>query len=173
MVCSGYAAAVKHPRPSHPSGSDEIISDYAMHGRAIYPHSCFKGVFPTDLSLNRFFPWCSFYKGSQGAFLMKEELTSGAHGIEGRYPFLDPDVVQEFLWLLPALKNSEYKRPIADFLRAHRFPNAWETKLGFKARDNLDAPVPAEVLSDPMLNHIRAGNPSSVNENDRRDSAWA
>ena len=50
---------------------------------------------------------------------------SGAHGIEGRYPFLDPKVVQEFLWLKPELKNAEYKKPVADFLRAHRVPTAW------------------------------------------------
>ena len=30
---------------------------------------------------------------------MKEELVAGVHGIEGRYPFLDPKVVQEYLWL--------------------------------------------------------------------------
>ena len=95
------------------SGSDEIISDYARDGRKIYPHSCFRGRWPADLA--PIFPWCSFYGGSQRAFLMKEELVSGAHGIEGRYPFLDPKVVQEFLWLKPELKNAEYKKPVADF----------------------------------------------------------
>ena len=150
------------------SGSDEIISDYAMNGRAIYPHSCFRGIFPVDLSRDSFFPWCSFYHGSQRAFLMKEELTSGAHGIEGRYPFLDPDVVQEFLWLSPRLKNSEYKRPVADFLRAHQFPNAWKVKLGFKARENLDSSVPAEVLTDPMLDHLAPGQPISRPTHARR-----
>eukprot|EP00966_Prymnesium_polylepis_P002949 67332-Prymnesium_polylepis.1 len=128
-----------------------------MDGKAIYPHSCFRGVFPQNLSENGFFPWCSFYKGSQRAFLMKEELTSGTHGIEGRYPFLDPDVVQEFLWLSAEVKNSEYKRPVADFLRAGAFPNAWNAKHGFKARENLGVAVPTEVLSDPLLEHIDEG----------------
>ena len=32
---------------------------------------------------------------------MKEEMVAGAYGIETRYPFLDRDVVQEFLWLKP------------------------------------------------------------------------
>ena len=54
------------------SGSDEIISDYARDGRRIYPHSCFGGRWPADLA--PIFPWCSFYGGSQRAFLMKEEL---------------------------------------------------------------------------------------------------
>ena len=64
-------------------------------------------------------------------YLMKEELVAGAHGFEGRYPFLDPKVVQEYLWLTSELKNSEYKRPVADFLRMHHFPNAWKRKIGF------------------------------------------
>eukprot|EP00966_Prymnesium_polylepis_P156149 3607659-Prymnesium_polylepis.2 len=61
-----------------------------MDGVKLFPHSCFAGVFPANLS--DIFPWCSFYKGSQRAYLMKEELTAGAHGVEGRYPFLDPKV---------------------------------------------------------------------------------
>ena len=39
---------------------------------------------------------------------MKDEIISGMYGIEGRYPFLDFQVVQEFLWLTPDVKNSEY-----------------------------------------------------------------
>jgi len=76
------------------AGADEIISDYSRNGVPIYDaqHSGFNGVFPANLST--IFPWGNFYFGSQRAFLMKEELTSGAHGVEGRYPFLDPHVVQ-------------------------------------------------------------------------------
>lgn len=32
-------------------------------------------------------------------YLAKEESTAGAHGVETRYPFLDRNLVQEFLWL--------------------------------------------------------------------------
>ena len=119
------------------SGADETISDYAMNGVRLFPHSCFAGVFPANLSTAGFFPWCSFYKGTQRAYLMKEELVAGAHGVEGRYPFLDPAVVQEFLWLSADVKNSEYKRPVADFLRAHSFANTWNQKVGFTASRNL------------------------------------
>ena len=132
------------------SGSDEIISDYARDGRKIYPHSCFGGRWPADLA--PIFPWCSFYGGSQRAFLMKEELVSGAHGIEGRYPFLDPKVVQEFLWLAPELKNAEYKKPVADFLRAHRVPTAWGRKIGFTAGRDTDATaLAAGAAREPLL----------------------
>mmetsp|Transcript_6812 Transcript_6812/g.19044 ORF Transcript_6812/g.19044 Transcript_6812/m.19044 type:complete len:579 (+) Transcript_6812:61-1797(+) len=111
------------------SGADETISDYAINGRRVFQHSCFGGRFPANLS--DIFPWCSFYKGTQRAYLMKEELTGGAHGIESRYPFLDPLVVQEYLWLAPGVKNSEYKRPIADFFRRFKFPNQFGEKAGF------------------------------------------
>ena len=35
----------------------------------------------------------------QSSYLAKEESITGGFGIEGRYPFLDKAVVQEFLWL--------------------------------------------------------------------------
>ena len=111
------------------SGADETISDYAIDGQAIFSHSSFNGVFPQNLST--LFPWHGFYYGTQRNYLMKEELVAGSHGVEGRYPFLDPKVVQEYLWLTPELKNSEYKRPVADYLRSHAFPNAWKRKIGF------------------------------------------
>jgi hypothetical protein len=83
---------------------------------------------------------------------MKEELVSGAHGIEGRYPFLDPKVVQEFLWLKPELKNAEYKKPVADFLRAHRVPTAWGRKIGFTAGRDTDATaLAAGAAREPLL----------------------
>lgn len=116
------------------SGADEIISDYSRNGTKLYCHSCFNGRFPANLSA--LWPqWtsrkCAFYYGTQRMYLMKEELTGGAHGIEARYPFLDPEVVQEYLWLTHDVKNSEYKRPVADFLRRHDFPNFWGKKVGF------------------------------------------
>mmetsp|Transcript_24970 Transcript_24970/g.39209 ORF Transcript_24970/g.39209 Transcript_24970/m.39209 type:complete len:948 (-) Transcript_24970:402-3245(-) len=111
------------------SGADETISDYAINGKKIFSHSCFSGIFPRDLK--KIFPWRSFYLGTQRSYLMKEELTGGAHGIESRYPFLDPHVVQEYLWLSADIKNSEYKRPVADYLRKYSFPNLYGAKAGF------------------------------------------
>jgi asparagine synthetase B (glutamine-hydrolysing) len=125
------------------NGADEIISDYAKKGRKVFHHSCFKGIFPSNLSITGFFPssaadkkarYCAFYGSANKAYLMMVEMTGGAHGVEARYPFLDPKVVQEFLWLTAEVKNSEYKRPIADFLRSGNFPNAWGIKRGFTAR---------------------------------------
>ncbi|CAE8601256.1 unnamed protein product, partial [Polarella glacialis] len=74
------------------TGADEVISDYGHGGRKFFPHSSFGGLFPEELS--EVFPWPSFFLGTQRDYLMKEELVAGAHGIEGRYPFLDRAVVQ-------------------------------------------------------------------------------
>ena len=51
--------------------------------------------------LSSFFPWRSAFLGTQRDYLMKEEVVAGSHGLEARYPFLDRQVVQEFLWLDP------------------------------------------------------------------------
>jgi asparagine synthetase B (glutamine-hydrolysing) len=123
-------------------GADEIVSDYGDLGRKLYPHSEFGGLFPADLS-HGFFPWKKFYGDTQRSYLFKDEIIFGHHGIEGRYPFLDRDVVQAFLDLDPELKNLEYKAPIANFLREHDYPFEPEKKRGFSPR------------ADPLLRRIR------------------
>ena len=89
------------------SGADEIISDYGFSKIKHYGHSTIGGYFPNDLS--KVFPWKNFFGNTQRAYLMKEETVTGTWGIEGRYPYLDKYVVQEFLWLSNELKNSNYK----------------------------------------------------------------
>eukprot|EP00966_Prymnesium_polylepis_P124501 2879560-Prymnesium_polylepis.1 len=112
------------------NGADEIISNYANCGKPLshsghHPCGCFLGRFPQNLSQDNFFPWCSFYTGCQRHALMLMETVGGAHGLEVRYPFLDTKVVQEYLWLDSSVKNSRYKRPLADYLEAHNYPNKW------------------------------------------------
>ena len=66
---------------------------------------------------------------------MKEESISGGFGIEGRYPYLDKTVVQEYLNLLPELKNRHFKAPIYNFLVENNYPvvrkNSVKDKKGF------------------------------------------
>lgn len=102
-------------------GADEIISDYAP-----YPYqSTFKGNFPEKLNL-----WENFYDGAQYSYLGKEEYVAGSHAVESRYPYLDKDVVQEFLWLTPELKNRNYKAPIYEYLKRNNFPFSEGKKIG-------------------------------------------
>lgn len=110
-------------------GADEIFSDYGFAGNKIYPHSNFGGKFPEDLTT--IFPWNSFFGSSMESYLAKEEYVSGAYGIEGRYPFLDKHVVQEFLWLTADLKNSEYKSVLDHYLTKNSYPYLKNRKIGF------------------------------------------
>jgi len=110
-------------------GADEIISDYGFGGKKIYKHSSFGGLFPQDL--NGFFPWHSFWDGTQIQYLNKEEYVAGHFGIETRYPFLDKDLVQEFLWLSADLKNSKYKSCLDEYLKINDFPYQPSEKRGF------------------------------------------
>lgn len=106
-------------------GADEIIGDYALK-----PHqSAFKGKFPDKLTL-----WENFYEGYQYSYLGKEEYVAGSHSIETRYPFLDKDVVQEFLWLTPELKNKNYKAPIYEYLKQTNFPTSFNKKIGLSIK---------------------------------------
>jgi asparagine synthetase B (glutamine-hydrolysing) len=116
-------------------GGDEIYSDYGYNGKKFYKHSQFGGKFPKDLA--QIFPWRSFYGGTQLSYLSKEENVSGLHGIEGRYPLLDKYVVQEFLWLVPDLKNKYYKGPIHAYMEQNHYPFDENVKIGFEADVNL------------------------------------
>ncbi len=110
-------------------GADEIFSDYGYAGRKIYNHSTFGGKYPNDL--REVFPWNSFYQSTQLSYLAKEENISGCYGIEGRYPFLDFDLVQEFLWLSPELKNKNYKSVLYEYMKTNCFPFEENKKIGF------------------------------------------
>jgi asparagine synthetase B (glutamine-hydrolysing) len=111
------------------SGSDEIISDYGFNKVKHYGHSTIGGYFPKDLST--VFPWKNFFGNTQRAYLMKEETVTGTWGVEGRYPFLDKHVVQEFLWLSNDLKNNNYKSVIYNYLKLNNYPFEENQKIGF------------------------------------------
>jgi asparagine synthase (glutamine-hydrolysing) len=108
-------------------GADELLSDYSP-----WPEqSELKGRFPPRLR-----QWRNFNYGCQESYLMKEEYAAGAFGIENRYPFLDVDVVQEFLWLSCDAKNRFYKAPLRAYLLENQFPFEEDVKRGFRV--NLD-----------------------------------
>ena len=111
------------------SGADEILSDYGFGGRKIYYHSEFGGLWPEKLE--GWFPWRKFYGDTQRSYLFKDEFVAGGWGIEGRYPFLDKKVVQEWLWLRSDVKNSEYKAVLASYMRKHGYPMETGRKIGF------------------------------------------
>ena len=99
-------------------------SDYNEYDRRLIG-----GLFPDDLST--IFPWGSFYYSTMESYLAKEEYVAGLHGLEARYPFLDKDLVQEFLWLTPELKNSQYKSVLDNYFVENSFPFSRGEKKGF------------------------------------------
>lgn len=83
-------------------------------------------------NLEDLFPWQNFYYGSQISYLGKEESIGGSFGLETRYPFLDKNLVQEYLNFKPELKNKYYKAPITNFLMQHNYPFRKDnSKTGF------------------------------------------
>ena len=94
-------------------------------------HSCFGGKYPNDLT--KIFPWESFFSGLGQCLLMKEEIIGGSYGIEQRYPFLDKDLVQEFLWLTADLKNKFYKAPLHNYMKTNDYPFKEKEKIGFNS----------------------------------------
>jgi asparagine synthetase B (glutamine-hydrolysing) len=127
------------------SGCDEIMSDYSILGKSVSKTSYFNGVFPENLedifpkySFDTDAKWKSFYRETQEVYLMKEEMVAGANGIEGRYPFLDRECVQEFLYLKSELKNKFYKSAVHYYMTKYNFPFDLNLKLGFNARKNIE-----------------------------------
>lgn len=122
------------------TGADEIFSDYGHNGKKIFSHSGFGGLFPENLktifpknSDDKYCVWKHFYYNCQESYLWKDEVISGLFGIEGRYPFLDKKVVQEFLWLKPEIKNNEYKIILKNYLQKNNYPYM-EKKIGFNIK---------------------------------------
>lgn len=110
------------------AGADEL-HDYGWNGVSKYQHSNFGGLFPKDLK--EVFPWPSFFSSSMESYLMKDEVVGGSYGMEVRYPFLDTQLVQEYLWLSHDLKNKSYKYEIGEYLSLNKFPYSPNEKIGF------------------------------------------
>jgi asparagine synthetase B (glutamine-hydrolysing) len=116
-------------------GPDEIMGDYGFNKKPFKHFSEINGYFPSDLS--KIFPWNNFFNGTMRAFIDKEEATSSLHGIEGRYPYLDKEVVQEYLWLSNDLKNKNYKAPLYYLMKKYKYSFDKNVKIGFKCKRNL------------------------------------
>ena len=125
----GYSVALSG------QGADEIISNYGFRGIRRYSISQIGGLFPENLA--SIFPYGNFFNGTQDCYLTLAAYIGRLCGIETRYPFLDTDLVQEFLWLKPELKNANYKAPIFEYLQRNGYPLEEGIKRGFRANCNL------------------------------------
>lgn len=109
-------------------GADELMARNQYYSRG-YGNVDF---FSEDLQ--PIFPWPNLFEGSMENYLKGDEYVGGCYGYETRYPFCDKELVQEFLWLTPELKNcyngSIYKPPLLHYLITNNFPY-YNKKLGF------------------------------------------
>ena len=71
------------------------------------------------------------YVSQSRSYSAKEEYVAGSYGIESRYPFLDKEVIQEFLWLKNDIKNLHYKSVLYYYLKKHNYPFTENEKVGF------------------------------------------
>jgi len=104
-------------------GGDELYSDYALFPK----QSTFNGKYPEEL-----YEWPNFREGMQREYLNELEEIAALYDVEVRYPMLDIDLVQEFLWLKPELKNRNYKAPIFEYLTKNNVPFNKGVKKGFR-----------------------------------------
>ena len=117
-------------------GADEIYFHNSMAKGKKYGCGLQPNKFPKNLET--IYPWYNLFKGTQRRFLNKTELVGGASGIECRYPFLDKNLFQEFLYLKPELKNKFYKGPIENYLKINNYPyNGSCMKLGMNPLRNI------------------------------------
>lgn len=96
-------------------GSDEIYSDY--YSPNTKSSSTLKGNYTNVRN-----KWPNFDMGYGRNILGMFERTAGACGVETRYPFLDRNAIQNFLWLSDELKNSNYKQCLHQLMSARSFP---------------------------------------------------
>lgn len=108
-------------------GADEIMSDYSK-----FPGQGKFQKFPKNLTY-----WDNFFGKCQESYIAKEEHIAGTFNIETRYPYLDKQVVQEFLWLNRDLKNRLYKAPLDFYMSKEGYPFDRDVKVGFRADKNL------------------------------------
>ena len=104
-------------------GSDEILSNYKSG--------------PFVKNLQKQFPWKNFYEGANRHFIDQLEYIGGCYGIETRYPYLDKNFVQEFLWLSKEKKNEKYKNVLSEYLNDL---SVSDIKYGFRI-NNINANV--------------------------------
>lgn len=96
-------------------GGDEIFSDYGNQ-----ENKSASTLFMDYTGVRS--KWPNFDSSYGRNIIQMFERVGGCFGIESRYPFLDKQVVQEFLWLSDELKNKEFKQCIAQYMRIHNFP---------------------------------------------------
>ena len=101
-------------------GADEVMAFNSFYSRG------YGNVDIFDHNLETIFPWKNFFNGSMENYLKGDEYVGGSFSFETRYPYCDKNLIQEFLWLSPELKNNfngiQYKPALTYYLQKEKFP---------------------------------------------------
>jgi len=108
-------------------GADEIYADYGRNGQRLRPHSKYGGVWHENLEL--LWPWHNSYSILYHLNSRIDQIL-GFNGKETRIPYLDQELVQQWINTTVKLKNSGYKHWIYEYLRNADYPHHNE-KIGF------------------------------------------
>jgi hypothetical protein len=99
------------------------------------------------------------------------EYVACSHGVEARYPLLDPAVVQEFLWLTPHQKAVHPRKPLYDYMMRRSYPIDFGEKKGFESlgltRDSSNrarvlGQLPQFVITSPRQGACTTGQTMDV-----------
>ena len=114
LICT-HAKKTGHDVCLSGHGADEIYSDYYS------PRT--KGVSVVNGNYTGWRKkWPNFDMGYGRNILGMFDRTAGSVGIETRYPYLDKEAVQNFLWLTDDLKNKRYKQCQHQNMKMRKFP---------------------------------------------------
>jgi len=83
------------------NGGDEIVESYMSKNKSDF------FIWPEDLST--IFPWKHFYGGQTRRLLDLHETLSLGYGLELRNIFYDKNLAQEWLHVVPEIKNQTHK----------------------------------------------------------------
>lgn len=108
-------------------GGDEIYSDYGYDGKQGYLWSFFGGSFPQHLEL----VWPPPSNHLILDYTHRLDTVTGYYGVESRNPFLDIDVVQNWLNTSVKLKNYGYKQWMNEIMASVNYPFAPNEKIAF------------------------------------------
>jgi asparagine synthetase B (glutamine-hydrolysing) len=107
-------------------GGDEIymMKKYDLN----YGYGTLAEDYPENL--NDIFPWKSFNGEWLHNYISLMDYIGAGHSLESRFPLLDKNVVQEFLYLKPELKKLYIKSPLYNYIKINNYPIN-DNKIGF------------------------------------------
>lgn len=128
------------------TGADEVYSDYGWQGKKYASYSLFGGCYPHDLS--KIWPWMLRPTTPMHSSILIDDHIYGMHGMDTRCPFLDVNLIQAWLNVVPELKNKEYKHWQQQYLRIKNFSYTKEKKV---------LPITPSLRSQLLISNQQSG----------------